>query len=333
MAEDQDKGYRLLFSFPRMVEDLIRLFVGGDWIKRLDFSTLEKVSERDVSPQLVRREKDLLWRLRLRPQKGEVGKGDWFYVYLHLEFQTENDRFMALRVATYRCLLWEDLMRRNALTRSGRLPPIFSVVVYTGERPWTGPTSMLELVESLPEAPEGSDPLSYRLIEEQRYPAEQLDAEASPVSGLFLVERRGSPEELARAAREMTRGLPGSENRLLREALGTYVRYRLQRVSPSLDLPPNIDLMEVPPMLEQRVAEWTEQWKRDGVREGRREGRREGEARFLLRLLEHKFGPLPASVSKRARSANAEELLTWGERVLTANSLEDVFETGASSSG
>jgi hypothetical protein len=29
-----------------MVEDLIRLFVGKKWRRRLDFATLEKVSER-----------------------------------------------------------------------------------------------------------------------------------------------------------------------------------------------------------------------------------------------------------------------------------------------
>ncbi len=330
MAEDQDKGYRLLFSFPRMVEDLIRLYVGGEWVERLDFSSLEKVSERDVSPELIRREKDLLWRLRIRPQEGRMEVGDWFYVYLHLEFESRNSHFMAVRVMTYRLLLWEDLIRQKALTRSGKLPPAISVVVYTGERPWTGPTSIVELIEPLPGAPEGYDPLSYRLIEEQSYSAAELDAEASPVSGLFLVERRGSPEDLVRVARAMARGLPGPENRVLREALGTYVGYRFKKLDPELEFPPKIDLVEVPSMLEQRVTEWAEQWKRDGLREGRRkglqEGRQEGEAMLLLRLLERKFGDLPASVLERVESADSGRLLEWGERVLTASSLQEVLE-------
>ena len=302
MAEDQDKGYRLLFSFPRMVEDLIRLFVGGEWIDRLDFSTLEKVSERDVSPELVRREKDLLWRLTLRPEKGTA---DWLYVYLHLEFESRNNPLMAVRVVTYRMLLWEDLIRQKALSGSGRLPPVMSLVVYTGDSPWTGPTSVAELIEPLPGAPEGSDPLGYRLIEQRRYPSSELDAEASPVSGLFLIERRGGPEDLARAAREMARGLPGAENRALREALGTYVGYRFRKLDPELEIPPQTDLVEVPSMLEQRVTEWIEQWKREGLREGRQmglqQGRRDGEARFLLRLLERRFGTPDSSGPGRGR--------------------------------
>jgi hypothetical protein len=37
----KDLSYRSLFSFPRMVEDLIREFVPESWVDKLDFSTLE----------------------------------------------------------------------------------------------------------------------------------------------------------------------------------------------------------------------------------------------------------------------------------------------------
>lgn len=37
MAEEQDKSHRLLFQFPRMIQDLIRLYLGGEWVERLDF--------------------------------------------------------------------------------------------------------------------------------------------------------------------------------------------------------------------------------------------------------------------------------------------------------
>lgn len=60
-------------------------------------------------------------------------------------------------------------------------------------------------------------------------------------------------------------------------------------------------------------------------REIREEGRQEGEARLMLRQLRLKFGPLEPGVEERVRSADAECLLEWGERVLTAERLEDVF--------
>ena len=55
------------------------------------------------------------------------------------------------------------------------------------------------------------------------------------------------------------------------------------------------------------------------------EGRVEGEAAMLLRQLERKFHTLPESVRQRIASADAETLLVWGERVLDANSLDEVW--------
>jgi hypothetical protein len=41
---NHDHSYKLLFSHAEMVADLLRGFVREDWVKQLDFSTLEKVS-------------------------------------------------------------------------------------------------------------------------------------------------------------------------------------------------------------------------------------------------------------------------------------------------
>ena len=344
MAEEQDKGYRLLFSFPRMVEDLIRLFIHGNWIELLDFSTLEKVSERDVSPELLRREKDLLWRLRLRPRAGEPGPGDWFYLYLHFEFQSTVDRFMAIRALSYRTLLWEDLIRQKAFTSSGKLPPVLSVVLYNGSRQWTGATSVLDLIEPLPGSSVEADVLGYRLIDEHGVPAEELVDVDSPVAGLFRMERSATTEDLVREAVNTAHGLPGHDNLRLREALGTWVTYlALPRLAPGLELPQReIDLTEVTSMLEERLVEWTEQWKQEGlekglqvgqrrgVQEGRRkglqEGRQEGEAAVLLRLLTVKYGSLEPGLRDQIRKADAGQLLAWSERFVTATSLAEIFE-------
>ncbi len=65
--------------------------------------------------------------------------------------------------------------------------------------------------------------------------------------------------------------------------------------------------------------------RQEGRREGRREGRQEGEADLVLRQLRLKLGPLEPDVEDRVRSADADRLLEWGERILTAESLQDVF--------
>jgi hypothetical protein len=46
---------------------------------------------------------------------------------------------------------------------------------------------------------------------------------------------------------------------------------------------------------------------------------------MLLHLLRLKFGPLESEVEERVRSAEADRLLEWGKRVLSAITLTDVF--------
>ncbi|MEN1712972.1 Rpn family recombination-promoting nuclease/putative transposase, partial [Pseudomonas aeruginosa] len=44
-----DSAYKLLFSHPDLVRDLLRGFVPEQWVQRLDFKSLEKVSGQFVS--------------------------------------------------------------------------------------------------------------------------------------------------------------------------------------------------------------------------------------------------------------------------------------------
>ena len=51
-----------------------------------------------------------------------------------------------------------------------------------------------------------------------------------------------------------------------------------------------------------------------------------GEATMLARLLEKRFGTLPDWVTEKLESAKEPELMAWGERVLSAQTLNDVFK-------
>ena len=61
------------------------------------------------------------------------------------------------------------------------------------------------------------------------------------------------------------------------------------------------------------------------IQQGKQEGRQQGEATILLRLLQLKFGEVPEAARRRIEDADAQTLLAWSERVLTAGSLEQVI--------
>ena len=103
MPAHHDTGYKLLFSDPLMVRDLLLGFVDDPWLARLDFSTLELVNSHYVSEDLRNRADDVVWRVRADER--------WVYLYLLIEFQSSVDRFMALRMLVYVGLLYQDLVR------------------------------------------------------------------------------------------------------------------------------------------------------------------------------------------------------------------------------
>jgi len=69
-----------------------------------------------------------------------------------------------------------------------------------------------------------------------------------------------------------------------------------------------------------------EEWREEGRKEGRQEGRQEGGSSLLLRQMTLRFGPLDEALRERIRTADAETLLVWGERVLTAATPEEVVK-------
>lgn len=73
------------------------------------------------------------------------------------------------------------------------------------------------------------------------------------------------------------------------------------------------------------LAENIDRWNRRIREEGREEGRQEWGVQMLLRQLRLKFGSLSPEVEERVRSTDAERLLEWSDRVLTAGKLSEVF--------
>jgi len=57
------------------------------------------------------------------------------------------------------------------------------------------------------------------------------------------------------------------------------------------------------------------------------EGRTEGRAETILRQMGKRFGPLPAEIEQRVRSATLPELERWTDRILDAKTLAEVFGT------
>ena len=313
MAE-HDSGYKLLFSYSKMVEGLLRGFVRQGWVEDLDFTTLERVNESFTSDGLEQRHADMVWRLRSKSE----GKG-WFYVFFLLEFQSTSDPFMAVRLLTYVSLLYSGLVRANAVTLKEGLPAVVSVVLYNGKRPWKAPIDLASLYRSVPP---GCIPylpqLTYILIDETRLSPEELSLAGNRVASLFRVETL-KREDLPALKAELVRLLPRKdEDPELRRALLRWVERLLRRMVPGVTIPD--DDFEEMPMLEETLIEWRDEAVRKGVKKGQVEGRRQ----FLLEQLEQRFGALSPKVRRKVKASSEKRLQELGRRVLVAGSLAEM---------
>ena len=62
-----------------------------------------------------------------------------------------------------------------------------------------------------------------------------------------------------------------------------------------------------------------------GFKKGKQQGLQQGESAMLFRLLERKFGQVSEEVKQKIESADSDTLLEWGEKILSASTMYDVF--------
>jgi predicted transposase/invertase (TIGR01784 family) len=315
--DNHDSSYRNFFSHARMVKDLLRGFVHEAWVDQLDFDTLELVNANLVGDKLDRREDDVVWRLRYQ--------GEWFYIYLLMEFQSQPDQSMALRMMVYVGLLYQQLQKCGLLKPGDPLPPVFPLVLYNGTRPWNGSCELSDLLIPAPGELKRYQPsMRYLLIDESNYadlsePAEQGNLAAA----LIQLENSRTPEDLRRVIRLLLHWLHAPEQAGLRRAFTVWLgRVLLPGKLKGIKLPELNELEEVDAMLAERVKEWTRDWEQQGMQKGMQKG----EVLFLQRQLVRKYGPLPPVLEQRIQQAEPEQLFQWGERLLFAESLSQVFD-------
>ncbi|MDI6792416.1 MAG: Rpn family recombination-promoting nuclease/putative transposase, partial [bacterium] len=270
MKRNHDHSYKQLFSHPEMVRDLIQGFVREEWVKELDFSSLEKVSGSYVTDDLRDREDDIIWRLRW-------GDG-WLYVYLLLEFQSTIDRYMAIRVLVYVALLYQDLIKSKQTLSDGRLPPVFPIVLYNGKKRWDAVQEVADLIVSVPGGLEAYQPrFHYLLLDEGKYTETDLPAKQNLAAALFSLENSRKPVDIQRVVSSLVEWLQAPEQTSLRRAFTVWLhRVLLPARFKGVEIPSVIELQEVKNMLAERVKEWTMEWKEEGLQAGRQEGLQEG---------------------------------------------------------
>jgi predicted transposase/invertase (TIGR01784 family) len=315
-----DTGYRLLFSHPEMVRDLLIGYMPGEWLKEADFTSLKRANASYVSDKESQRHDDMVWQLKVGQQ--------WVWVYLLLEFQSEPDPWMALRMMVYMGLLCQHLINQGEL-QGGLLPPIVPIVLYNGTPRWKASQEVADcFAASLPGLELYRPTLRYHLVDEARLKLHPLTEVRNLAEALFSIEQSRTVKTTFDIMRLLDGVLSTPQMEPLRRTIGVWFKLLLRRKMPKAniqELDEIDDVLKESTMLEQTIERWFDDATMKGVRQGRQEGRQEGFAELVALQLKVRFGFVPDWAQERLASADQQQLVQWASAILTAQSLNDLF--------
>ena len=340
-----DQAFKAIYSHPRMIEDALRGYavrprgpLHPRTVAALDFSTLGRLPSEWIGEGFRRRQGDQAWRVRFRWARDWTDPGG--YLLILVEFQSGPDPNMASRMAGYAAALYRELETAGVVRPGGRRPPVFSLVIHNGRRPWTASTELSALVAT-PAPPAGA--VSPEDEEDARQAARDLAAfqlrhayfpldfetyreddwrPGNAVSALIGLEgARSEAELLAPLGTLPELGDPGLARTMLDWALWRQgvagARAEELRTMASLD--------NFHSRLEENVKIWAEERRAEGRAEGVERGRAEGVERGRAEGLAAQRMALKRQAALRF-GAPAQVLEPLLERIDSPMRLADVGE-------
>ncbi|MGW4245012.1 Rpn family recombination-promoting nuclease/putative transposase [Nocardia sp. NPDC004722] len=274
-----------------------------------------------VSPQLRSRFSDLLFATRL--------DGHPAFVYMLIEHQSRPDPLMAFRMLEYMVAIWTRYLRDHP--KATTLPVVIPLVIHAspkGER-WNKPTELGNLLDIDPttrtELGDHLPRLRFLLDDLTAIDVAELCArDLTPSARVMLVLQKIAPR-----SRHLDTDLLPLLGDLTAMFFSPAGKAELTGVLTYILKVADINEADLGAALEQLGPEAKEviMTTADRLRaEGEVQGEARGRAKSLIELLSLKFGELPQKATTAIDSADPKLLQLWTARVLTADTLDEVFQ-------
>jgi predicted transposase/invertase (TIGR01784 family) len=318
-----DALFKAAFENPEDAAGLFRSVLPPTIVQAIAWDTVAGEPGSFIDPELAPGYSDLLFSVELR--------GGHAFLYLLLEHQSTSDPDMPLRMLVYLVRIWERFRKHY---KDEPLPPIIPALVSHAPGGWTAPRSFHEMFDPPPASIVGLAELvpSFTLMVADLAHLSNEDIKARalaafPTLALWVLRDARDAGQLldnlghwGAAFAEAARTPHGVA------ALAQLMRY-IALVSEELQLEAfRAKIREVAPETEQAVMTIAEQIRREVSEKMLREGRLQGRAEVLTKLLVLKFKSLTIEHEARIAGATPEQLDRYVERVLTAETLDEVFE-------
>lgn len=318
-----DALFRMTFTQVEHARGELQHLLPASVVAGLDWSTLRVESGAYVEPDLRTHYSDILFSVKRKQDRTAV------YIYVLVEHLSTPERLIALRMLRYLVAAQHDHLK-NGGTGSGTppMPPVvLPVLVSNGERNWPHPLDLHSLFqEQLEQFPELVPHVPQMTVFIDDLPATSvLQLAARELTDLAVLTLC-----FLRDGRNLKRFRAGISHwiqrlrRLLSDNAAdfpTLLQYLLRVTPPMHHAELCATITSEAPDMEAPITnayDWL-------VASGKAEGEAKGKAELVLKLLTLKFSALPSGIAERVNSASAEQLDELAGRILSAETLEEVF--------
>ncbi|MDX2054441.1 MAG: Rpn family recombination-promoting nuclease/putative transposase [Polyangiaceae bacterium] len=323
MAKHHDVLVKEAFSSLEDAAAEFKAILPEHLVNALDLKKLTLVPGSFRKKELAESHTDILYSVPLGARSA--------LVYVLFEHKSDADRWTNLQLLGYMVDIWENFRKNNP--GATLLPPIIPLVLHHSLAGWSRSTSFSTLFDpellAIPGVSEGLPNFHFHLDDISDISEAELRARAlSTFSTLALASlsrsRRGSEtaflDALAPLADLFVQLLSAPNGPRALRILFEYI----SRVAPGVS-PQDLEryLSEKNPQVQDLAMTIAEQLKQEGIAQGILRG----QALSLLKQLKLKFGPVPSTTESAILAASPEQLDLYLERILTAQSIDDVVRS------
>ena len=301
-----DALFKQVLSDPALACTFLREHLPAEVLSLLGPEAPELISGSFVDEELRQSHSDLLYRMHLKVERDA-------FAYVLVEHKSSPDSGARLQLLRYVVRLLTDWYERNK--KKLPLPPVLPLLVHQGPEGWNFSCEFTDLFGTVPEPLRPYVP-SFRHALVDLGPMDDTTLSCETRLRAFLKALKYSRRS----------DLPACIGIVLAEAPWLDEGDLLVILTYLSKGPVEVNKRVIQETLLRLLPERKERIMRSFGQPYYEEGCANGEAKILTRLLEKRFGAIPASLRERIFAADVSSLDTWVERVLDAPDLQSIFE-------
>jgi len=336
-----ENGMKMLLQDPRNARELLAL-AGRDLLQLIDTAHMRLTQTTFIHRDFRHVESDIVLEAPRRPTgRHEPSK---LLVYILIEYQSEPDRLMPLRLLDYLVQIYRYQTRQWAKEHRSRarvrLHPVVPIVFYTGTRRWDSVDQLIDLVPAGGPFASMTPTFSPVLVNLQDIAPEILESEGGYLGWVLELvqqrrERPGQFRELLQRVVEHLETMADVQRLrwldLLSYLLALVYHERDPEERPTLQrtIETSVGTDTNRKELSNMGKTIADQLREEGAREGERKGARAAaittRQKTLIRQLKRRFGDVPPSITDTIHATrDVRQLDRWLDQVITAAGLEDI---------